>query len=87
MNLATIKVARTKAVLTSLGIKLRFVQVIKDLFDGLDSTIPSDTSVPSACSCGTHCLGCNIHLEVTTDEELATHVGGLCNDGALKALL
>lgn len=63
--------------LTSVGVELCIVQVTQDFLDGLDSTIPLDLLVPSACSCGTHCLGRNIHLEVASDKELATHIGGI----------
>ena len=72
--------------LTSVGIKLRFVQVAQNLLDGLDSTIPSNLLVPPACSCDTHCSGRNIHLEIASDKELATHLGGTDRVLALKRL-
>lgn len=58
---------------TSVGVELCVVQVLDNLLDGLDSSIPLDVSVPSPCLCSTHGLGGDIHLEVTSDEELATH--------------
>jgi hypothetical protein len=63
--------------LTSVGVELCVVQVLQDVFDGLDVAIPSVLLVPPARSCGTHCLGCNIHLKVASDEELTSHVCGI----------
>ena len=35
--------------LTGVGIELRVIQVIQNLLDGLDSSIPLDMLVPSFC--------------------------------------
>jgi len=72
--------------LTSVGIKLRVVQVVQNLLDGLDSSIPLDMLVPPSCPRDTHCLGRNVHFEVTSDEELATHIGGIAEFEALEAV-
>jgi ferredoxin len=61
---------------TSVGVELCVVQVSENLLDGLDSSIPLGLLVISSCASGTHCLCCHVHLEVSSDEELATHDGG-----------
>lgn len=63
--------------LTSVGVELCVVQVLHNLLDGLDRSVPSDMSDPDACRRGTHCLGGDIHLEVSSDEELAAHDCGI----------
>jgi hypothetical protein len=72
---------------TGLGIELGLVQVVENILDGLGSTIPSGLSVPPFCSCGTHCPIRDIHLKVTSDEELTSHVCGLCTTRALEAIV
>jgi hypothetical protein len=62
---------------TSVGVKLCVVEVSENLLDGLDSPVPSDWLVPPTNLCGTHCLGRNIHLEVSSDEELTSHDCGI----------
>jgi hypothetical protein len=63
--------------LTSVGVELRVVQGSKNLLDGLDSSIPSDLLAPPVCASGTHCAGRNIHLEVSSNKELASHDCGI----------
>jgi hypothetical protein len=71
-------VERLRARQTCLGVELGFVQVVENILDGLGSTIPSELSVLPLCSCGTHYQSRDIHLKVTSDEELTSHVCGLC---------
>jgi hypothetical protein len=71
--------------LTSVRVELRLVQVLEDILDGLDSPIPSDRLASLVCLRGTHCLGRNVHLKVTSDEELTAHLGGLCMLETLSA--
>lgn len=62
--------------LTSVLVELGLVQVVDDFGDRLDRTVPLGRSALCHCREGTHSPGCNVHLEVSTDEELATHFGG-----------
>ena len=59
---------------TNVGVKLSIIEVLDNILDRLDIAVPLASSVFSPCSYGTHSLGSNIHLEVSTDEELATHL-------------
>jgi len=61
---------------TRVGVKLSLVEVLDNLGDRLDRTVPLELSASSHCRASTHSACRNIHLEVSTDEELATHFGG-----------
>lgn len=63
--------------LTSVGVELCVVQVLQDLLNGLDSPVPLDMLGSDACRRGTHCLGGDIHLEVSSYEELTAHDCGI----------
>ena len=63
--------------LTSVGVKLCVVQVLQDVLDGLDSPVPLGVLDSDVCRRGTHCLGGDLHLEVSSDEELAAHDCGV----------
>jgi hypothetical protein len=67
--------------LTDVGVKLGVVQVVDNVFDGLDSTIPMQLQqTMSSCDQGpegfSHIAGMAgyQHLEVAADEELASHL-------------
>jgi hypothetical protein len=62
---------------TSVGVELCVVEVAQNVFDGLDGSVPLEMLGSCSSARGTHCRGSNVHLEVASDEELATHVGGI----------
>jgi hypothetical protein len=63
---------------TGILINLGLVEVIDDLGDRLDRPVPLLSVRPAVRVAITYSSTRYVHLEVTSDEELATHVGGLC---------
>lgn len=68
---------------TGVGIELGIVDVLDNFLDGLDVAIPLLGQFIVYAVQGTHSSISDIHLKVTSDEELTTHLGGvlinLCN--------
>lgn len=59
---------------TSVGVELGLVEVVDDVGDRLDRTVPSDSVSQTALrAVGTHVCACYVHLKVTSDKELAAH--------------
>lgn len=58
---------------TSVRVELSIVDVVDNILNGLDIAIPLALLVHDMSCSGTHSLGRNIHLEVSTDEKLARH--------------
>jgi hypothetical protein len=61
---------------TSVGVELSVVEVANNILDGLDVAVPSELLASPRCFAGTHGLSGNIHLEVSSDKELTSHVCG-----------
>jgi hypothetical protein len=72
---------------TSVGVELGVVEVAQDVFDGLDGSVPLDLLGSYSSARGTHCRGGNVHLEVASDKELATHIGGILDVVYLRKIM
>lgn len=60
---------------TGVLVNLGLVEVLDDVGDRLDRSVPSMSVRPAVREGGTHGTARYIHLEVSSDEELATHFG------------
>jgi len=63
---------------TGVLIKLGLVEVVDDFGDRLGRPVPLLPVRPALGVVATYSSTRYVHLKVTSDEELATHIGGLC---------
>lgn len=64
--------------LASVRVELSLVEVLDDFGDGLDGPVPLLSGQSQALrDAGTHSSAGDEHLKVSSDEELATHFGGM----------